>query len=142
MAQTKNAPADAPIGEMNTTPLIDVMLVLLIMFVITIPVATHTVETDLPRNGRPVPIDTIKNRLSITEKGTILWNGTPTDKPALLATLRATRDLPIEPELQFAPLPRAPYDTAAQVMGIVKQSGVTKFGFVGNEQFAEFGKPG
>ncbi len=132
-----------PMMEMNTTPLIDVMLVLLIMFIITIPVATHAINIDLPNPNQPPPetiIERDKNKVVIMPNNEILWNGTPMDQGQLLSALRSTLAIKPEPELQFQPDPQAPYDTTAKVLNIIKGSGVTAFGFVGNEQFSEFGK--
>jgi biopolymer transport protein ExbD len=132
-----------PMMEMNTTPLIDVMLVLLIMFIITIPVATHSVNIDLPNPSAPPPdvvIERKKNKLVITPTGALLWNGVPLDGGQLLSTLQSTMAIKPEPELQFQPDPQAPYEATAQALNIIKGSGVTAFGFVGNEQFSEFGK--
>ncbi|MBS0481910.1 MAG: biopolymer transporter ExbD [Proteobacteria bacterium] len=143
MAMSGGKDDGSPMMEMNTTPLIDVMLVLLIMFIITIPVATHAVNIDLPNPSAPPP-DTIikrdKNKLVILPDGTILWNNTPMNQSQLMGALQATLAIKPEPELQFQPDPQAPYDTAAKVLKIIKGSGVTAFGFVGNEQYSEFGK--
>ena len=136
-----------PMMEMNTTPLIDVMLVLLIMFIITIPVATHSVDIDLPPptpNDTPPPVNPVKNKLVITWDNQILWQpgavgaGTPITQSQLVQTLESTKALPTEPELQFQPEAQASYDLSAKVLRIIKATGVTKFGFVGNEQFSEF----
>ena len=132
-----------PMMEMNTTPLIDVMLVLLIMFIITIPVATHSVDIDLPvpnPNDVPPPVDPIKNKIVLTPSNEILWNGTPIRDSELVANLQTSLAMPVEPELQFEPEPVASYDLSAKVLNLIKQSGVTKFGFVGNEKYAVFGK--
>jgi biopolymer transport protein ExbD len=133
-----------PMMEINTTPLIDVMLVLLIMFIITIPVATHSVDIDLPvPNSNPPPPDMIKpdkNKVVLTTQGEILWNSTPIDAPMLVRNLQATLNINPEPELQFQPEPDASYDLSAKVLNIIKGSKVTKFGFVGNEQYSEFDK--
>jgi biopolymer transport protein ExbD len=132
-----------PMMEMNTTPLIDVMLVLLIMFIITIPVATHAVNIDLPNPAAPPPdviIKRDKNKVVIMPNNEILWNGVPMDQGQLLGALQATLNIKPEPELQFQPDPQAPYDTSVKVLNIIKGSGVTAFGFVGNEQYSEFGK--
>ena len=132
-----------PMMEMNTTPLIDVMLVLLIMFIITIPVATHAVSIDLPNPSAPPPdviIKRDKNKVVIMPNNEILWNGTPMDQGQLLGALQATLNIKPEPELQFQPDPQAPYDTSVKVLNIIKGSGVTAFGFVGNEQYSEFTK--
>ena len=143
MAMSGGKDDGSPMMEMNTTPLIDVMLVLLIMFIITIPVATHAIAIDLPNPLTPPPPVTIqpdKNKVVVMADNTILWNGTPLNEGQLLGALQATRSIRPEPELQYQPDPQAPYDTAAKVLNIIKGSGVTAFGFVGNEQFYEFGK--
>ena len=142
MAIALKSPAFEPMAEMNTTPLIDVMLVLLIMFVITIPVASHVVAVDLP--GSPVrPEIQIRpeNVLTVAPDGGIAWNGVPISEAELDQTLRASLALSPEPLLKYAPDAQAPYGTSAKVIAIVKQSGVGAFGFVGNEQFRDFGKP-
>ena len=133
-----------PMMEMNTTPLIDVMLVLLIMFIITIPVATHAVNIDLPNPSAPPPqvvVKRDKNKLVIMPNNEIMWNGTAVNTSQLVSLLKSTLAINPEPELQFQPDAQAPYDTTIQVLNIIKGSGVTAFGFVGNEQFSEFGKP-
>jgi biopolymer transport protein ExbD len=132
-----------PMMEINTTPLIDVMLVLLIMFIITIPVATHAVSIDLPAPTPPTnipPPKKDKNKVSISPTGEILWNSQVIDQGGLVYQLNETTKMDPEPELQFQPDQQAPYDTAAKVLQLIKASGVTAFGFVGNEQFSEFGK--
>ena len=132
-----------PMMEMNTTPLIDVMLVLLIMFIITIPVATHAVNIDLPNPAAPPPdvvIKRDKNKVVVMPNNAILWNGTPVTDGQLTSLLKSTLAIKPEPELQFQPDAQAPYDTSLQVLNIIKGSGVTAFGFVGNEQYAGFGK--
>jgi biopolymer transport protein ExbD len=132
-----------PMMEMNTTPLIDVMLVLLIMFIITIPVATHAVNIDLPQPSPPtndVKIDPIKNKLVLTATNTILWNGAPINEGQLVSILQSTKAINPEPELQFQPEEYASYEIANRVMKIITDSKVTKFGFVGNENFATFSK--
>lgn len=132
-----------PMMEMNMTPLIDVLLVLLIMFIITIPVATHSVDIDLPTPQPPTnppPIDPIKNKVVLTAGDQILWNGTPLTEGELVATLQQSLTLAVEPELQFEPEPLASYALSARVLNDIKGSGVTKFGFVGNDKYRNFGK--
>ena len=134
-----------PMMEMNTTPLIDVMLVLLIRFIITIPVATHSVNIDLPQPSPPtndVKIDPIKNKLVLTQTNQILWNGAPIDAGQLVSILQSTKAIDPEPELQFQPEEYASYEIANRMMKIITDSKVTKFGFVGNENFATFQKAG
>jgi biopolymer transport protein ExbD len=144
MAMSAGKDDGAPMMEMNTTPLIDVMLVLLIMFIITIPVATHSIDIDLPvaapPTNTPPPVDPIKNKVVVTPDDKILWNGTQIDGPILLNNLKESLNYPVEPELQFQPDGGASYELSAQVLNIIKGSQVTKFGFVGNEQFSEFNK--
>ena len=126
-----------PMMDMNTTPLIDVMLVLLIMFIITIPVQTHAVKIDLPvPTNNPSNVDPEKNKITIDPAGTIAWNGTPVDLAQLAQFLEQTKALPVEPELQVQPDPYARYIVVDRVMAVVKRSGVGKLGFVGNEQYA------
>jgi biopolymer transport protein ExbD len=132
-----------PMMDMNMTPLIDVLLVLLIMFIITIPVATHSVDIDLPQGNPPpqdIVVDPVKNKLVLTQADQILWNGTPVDSGQLVTLLSETTRMSVEPELQFEPEPLASYDISAKVLQIIKTSGVTKFGFVGNEKYRAFGK--
>ncbi|MDO9369512.1 MAG: biopolymer transporter ExbD [Sphingopyxis sp.] len=126
-----------PMMDMNTTPLIDVMLVLLIMFIITIPVQTHAVKIDLPiADNSTSNVDPEKNKVMIDPQGTITWNGAPIDLAQLAAYLEQTKALPVEPELQVQPDPYARYIVVDNVLAVIKRSGVGKLGFVGNEQYA------
>ena len=128
---------DEPMMEVNMTPLIDVMLVLLIMFIITIPVQTHAVKIDLPvPTDAKNNVDPEKNKITIDPAGTIAWNGSPVDLAQLAQFLEQTKALPVEPELQVQPDPYARYIVVDRVMAVVKRSGVGKLGFVGNEQYA------
>jgi biopolymer transport protein ExbD len=134
---------DEPLGEMNTTPLIDVMLVLLVMFIITIPIQTHAVKIDLPANSVTPPDNPVKpdiNKLSIDPAGTILWNGSGIDLVTLRQYLDSTKAMVPEPELHVQPDANARYDTVDQVLAVIKKSEITKLGFVGNEQYSSFGK--
>ena len=143
MAMSGGKDDGAPMMEMNMTPLIDVLLVLLIMFIITIPVATHSIDIDLPQaNENPPPdmVDPIKNKIVLTPQNQILWNGTAIDDGTLVANLQTSLTYAVEPELQFEPEANASYDLSAKVLNIIKASGVTKFGFVGNEKYRVFGK--
>lgn len=142
-----NAHNASPMGEMNTTPLIDVMLVLLVMLIFTIPVATHSLDFDLPQQtAKPVDqpiINPIKNKIVLTPKGAILWNGDALSETALAQTLQNSRiAYDREPELQFEPDAMASYNLSARVLKIIKGSGVTNFGFVGNERYRLFGTAG
>ena len=142
MAMSGGKDDGAPMMDMNMTPLIDVLLVLLIMFIITIPVATHSVDIDLPApsDAPPdIPIDPIKNKLVLTTDNRILWNAEPVSQGQLVTLLQESLAIKPEPELQFEPEADASYDLSARVLNIIKASGVTKFGFVGNEKYRTFG---
>jgi biopolymer transport protein ExbD len=143
MAMSGGSDDGEPMMEMNTTPLIDVMLVLLIMFIITIPVQTHAVKIDLPVDSPAPPevlIEPVKNKLIIDTNDTLSWNGTPVSQSQLAGILAQTRNMEPEPELQFQPDARARYQIVDEVLVVIKRSGVTKLGFVGNEQYGSFDK--
>ena len=145
MAMSGGSDDGEPMMDMNMTPLIDVLLVLLIMFIITIPVATHAVNIDLPSpsNNPDTPdVDPIKNKIVLTPNGEILWNAEPISDGELVSNLQQSLTYAVEPELQFEPEAQASYDLAAKVLQLIKASGVTKFGFVGNERYRTFGKAG
>jgi len=132
-----------PLSEINTTPLIDVLLVLLIVLVMSIPAATHSLDVPLPGEAPP-PLpnkpDPVRNKVVLTAGGTILWNDGAVSQGQLLALLHETARYPIEPELQFEPEADASYDLSAKVLNTIKLSGVTKFGFVGNERYRTFSR--
>src|SRR5690349_4735932 len=137
MAMSGGRDDGEPMMEMNTTPLIDVMLVLLIMFIITIPIQTHVVKVDLPQNsGTPPPaVEPQKNKLYIDANGNVYWNSVQIDDVTLRQYLDASLAQDPEPELHFQPDPNARYDVVDRVLAIVKRANVTKLGFVGNEQY-------
>ena len=124
--------------DINTTPLIDVMLVLLIMFIITIPIQTHAVKLDLPQNqnNQPPPIDPVKNKVVITTTGQVLWNGAPVDLVTLRQYLDLTQQMNPIPELHLQPEPTARYELVDEVLAVTKRAHVEKMGFVGNETYA------
>ena len=127
-----------PMMDINTTPLIDVMLVLLIMFIITIPPQTHAVKLDLPQdqsNQPPPPIDPVKNKVVITQAGAILWNGAPVNLTQLRQYLDVTQQMDPIPELHLQPEPEARYEVVDDVLAVTKQAKVSKMGFVGNEAY-------
>ena len=129
-----------PMMDLNTTPLIDVMLVLLIMFIITIPIQTHAVKIDLPTpSDTPEPlVKPDKNRIFIDAGSQIYWNGTPINQAVMVQFLDQTMQLPREPQLEFEPAADAPYSTVDQVMAAIKSSGIGNMGFVGTENYAQF----
>lgn len=138
MAMSGGRDDGEPMMDMNTTPLIDVMLVLLIMFIITIPIQTHAVKVDLPVNDpnavKP-PVDPIKNKIAIDPAGTITWNGAPVNETLLRQYLDTSATMSPEPELQFQPDPATRYEVVDQTLALIKRSNVSKLGFVGNEQY-------
>ena len=139
--QTTGANDDGePMLDINTTPLIDVMLVLLIMFIITIPIQTHAVKLDLPvnqPNQPPPPIEPIKNKVVVSANGEILWNGSPISKPQLRQYLDVTQQMNPIPELHLQPDSTARYELVDEVLAITKQAHVQKMGFVGNEYYTQ-----
>jgi biopolymer transport protein ExbD len=137
--QTTGSNVEAePMIDINTTPLIDVMLVLLIMLIITIPVQTHAVKLDLPVNSQNPPpqvIDPVKNVLSINAQDQVLWNGSPVSMPQLRAYLDTTQQMSPVPELHLQPDATARYEVVDQVLAVTKEAHVQKMGFVGNEYY-------
>ena len=141
MQTTSDNPKGEPMMDMNVVPLIDVLLVLLIMFIITIPIQTHAVKLDLPQdqqNQPPPPIEPTKNKVVITSGGEILWNGSPVSPQQLRLYLDATQQMDPVPELHLQPEPEARYLLVDEVLAITKRAGVEKMGFVGNEAYATF----
>ena len=141
MQTTSDNTSGEPMMDINMTPLIDVMLVLLIMFIITIPIQTHAVKLDLPvdqTNTPPPPIDPVKNKVVITAGGEILWNGTPVDQQQLRQYLELSQQIQPIPELHLQPEPDARYELVDEVLAITKRAHVEKMGFVGNEAYMKF----
>ena len=131
---------DEPMMDINTTPLIDVMLVLLIMFIITIPIQTHAVKLDLPQGAPPPPSDIMPEvvNLEIDFDGTVIWNGTPVPNRAQLDRYFQDTAAKIpQPEVHLRPNRLAKYDAVARTLADAQRLGVTKIGFVGNEQYVE-----
>ena len=137
--QTSSDNAEAePMMDINTTPLIDVMLVLLIMFIITIPIQSHAVKLDLPvnqPNSNPPPIDPVKNVVTINAQDQILWNGAPVTQPQLRAFLDTTQQMNPVPELHLQPDATARYEVVDEVLAVTKRAHVQKMGFIGNEYY-------
>jgi biopolymer transport protein ExbD len=132
--------ADEPevMVDINTTPLIDVMLVLLIMFIITIPMQTHAVKLDMPQANPPATtIQPQVVEVDIDFDGTILWNGEVVpDRQTLDAQLAGIAAQPDQPELHVRPDKLADYKYVAEVLATAQRLGVKKIGIIGYEQFA------
>ncbi len=127
-----------PMMEINTTPLIDVMLVLIIMLIITIPIQTHAVKLDMPVGNPPPPLTPpIVVKLDVDFDGTILWNAVPVTVAELEPRFIAIAKEAIQPEVHLRPNKLAPYRYVAKVMAAAQRNGVVKMGIVGNEQFVK-----
>ncbi len=126
--------------DINTTPLIDVMLVLLIMLIITIPMQTHAIKLDMPAGNPPPPTTPpVVVTIDVDFDGTIFWDGEQiTDRAVLDAKLKeAATTLPDQPEVHLKPNKLVKYAAVAAVMADAQRLGVKKLGLVGNEQFME-----
>ena len=123
--------------DINTTPLIDVMLVLLIMLIITIPIQTHAVKLNMPVGIPPpplVPPEVVT--IEVDFDGTVIWNGRVlADRQELEARLRAAAEMPEQPEVHLRPNKLVKYESVAMVMASAQRLGLKKIGLIGNEQF-------
>ena len=136
MSSGKKADDGGVMVDLNMTPLIDVLLVLIIMFIITIPVQTHAVKVDLPVGTPPANIvQSQKNKITIDQAGTIAWNGVPVNEATLATYLNQSAAIVPEPELHFQPDATARYEVVDRTLAIIKKSPITKLGFIGNEQY-------
>jgi biopolymer transport protein ExbD len=125
--------------DMNTTPLIDVMLVLIIMLIITIPVQLHSVNLSMPAGNPPPPTkEPVVVTIDVDFDGTVLWNGEAlTDRNVLEAKLSQAASLADQPEVHLRPNKLVEYKSVAAVMASAQRLGITKLGIVGNEQFVK-----
>ena len=125
--------------DINTTPLIDVMLVLLIMLIITIPIQLHAVNMDMPIGNPPPPL--IKPeivKIDIDPQSIVYWNGVAVSgKPELESKMQAAATQALQPEVHLRPNKAAKYDVVANVMASAQRIGLTKIGIIGSEQFLE-----
>ena len=128
---------ERPIVDLNTTPLIDVLLVLLIMFILTIPIATHSVKLDLP-SGPPLPerSEPLVYRLAIDAGGRLSWNGAPVAEAELPARLAAVEREGHDAELHFRADAETRYEDFDRVLASVKRAGIVRFALVGNQGHA------
>ncbi|THF62734.1 ExbD/TolR family protein [Pseudothauera rhizosphaerae] len=138
-----NLQSPSPAGEpevmidINTTPLIDVMLVLLIMLIVTIPIQLHSVDLNLPQGNPPPPVvEPEVVRINIEGNGVIHWNGEALEGLAALESrLASAAGQATQPELHIRPDRAVPYQRVAAVMAAVQRNGLTRIGLVGAEQF-------
>jgi len=138
MARMAYAPIEEfnPVSEINTTPLIDVMLVLLIMFIITVPLSTHQVDVDLPQTSPEVPpAPPTIHKLDIDSAGRVYWDGVAVPEATLRARLVAMARDPAEPVLHMNAHDETRYERFDEVLATVRRAGVTRMGFVGMSRF-------
>ena len=128
------APAQEAFSEINTTPLIDVMLVLLIMFIITIPIAAHRVPLDLPQGPAGIARPVV-HRLDLDAAGRISWDGVVLAEAELPARLEAMRAEPLS-ELHLRADDYTPYESFDRVLATVKRARVDRLGLIDNQRFA------
>ena len=132
-------PMDQPMMEINTTPLIDVMLVLIIMLIITIPIQLHAVNLNMPV-GNPPP-NVVKPevlRIDIDAASLVTWNGESiADRAELERRMAVVSALPLQPEVHLRPDRSARYEVVAGVLASAQRTGLTKIGVVGSEQFVQ-----
>jgi biopolymer transport protein ExbD len=130
-------PDPEPIVDINTTPLVDVLLVLLVMLIITIPIQLQAVSLEMPgRNAPPPTAPPVVVQLDIDAAGRFLWNGEPlADRAALEAHLRDAAHEANQPEIHVRPDRRAKYDAVAAALTSAQREGLQKIGIVGMEQF-------
>ncbi len=128
-----------PMMEINMTPLIDVMLVLLTLLIITLPIQTHAVKLDMPAMTPPnnVRIQPIIVNLGVDFDGTILWNGSPVDRATLDAYFLDAALADPQPEIHLNPNKLAKYDIVAKVLADAQRLGVKKIGFTGLDQYMQ-----
>jgi len=137
MAIISSTDQATPFPRLTTTPLIDIMLVLLVMFIITIPLQTHAVKLVLPGPSLPQPRSSF-NTISVAPSADIGWNGGLVDLATLRRYLDMTRTMTPEPELPIAADRFARYACVDEMLAVVQRSGVRKVGFVDNERCAHF----
>jgi biopolymer transport protein ExbD len=132
------APSYEPMAAMNMTPLIDVLLVLLVMLILTVPMALHKVDVDLPVAVSPSDRNPVVQKLALAADGTVFWNGAVVNDAQLNSVLKdaaANKD-----DLQFQTQGNARYERFDQLIAQVKRSGVTQIGFSGNSAYKDFSK--
>ena len=138
MIRAGTEPDPEPIVDINTTPLVDVLLVLLVMLIITIPIQLHAVALEMPGRSAPQPsVPPAIVQLEVDAAGRFVWNGEPlADRQALEAKLREAAQQPDQPEVHVRAHPRAKYAPVAAALTSAQRLGLAKIGLVGSEQFA------
>jgi biopolymer transport protein ExbD len=125
--------------DINTTPLIDVMLVLLVTLIISLPIMTHAVKLDMPQNNNAPPPDQRPDviDLEIDFDGTVVWNGTPVQFAQLESYFHTEADKPVQAEIHLRPDRRVKYDFVARVLAAAQRNRMKKIGFVNTSEFKD-----
>ena len=129
---------DVLLKDMNVTPFIDVLLVLLIMFIMVIPIATHALLIPVPTGKAPLQM-LEENVVSIDPEDRLFWNGEVLSRDGLLNQLAGAAAMDEQPVIRFQPDALASYETSARTIALIKDSGIDRFAFVGNHQYSKFG---
>ena len=128
-----------PLAQMNVTPFIDVLLVLLIMLILAMPVPVHVTPVDLPGEPQKPTLPVLaENTISIDIADRLFWNGAPVTADALRTQVAAASAQAEQPLLRFEPAPLASYAIAARTIALIKEEGATRFAFIGNERHRDF----
>lgn len=139
MAMNVGGSSSGPMCDINTTPLIDVLLVLLVTLIITLPIMTHAVKLDLPQQNQPPPQNVQPEviDLEIDFDGTVVWNGTPVTLQQLDGYFATESQKDPQPEIHLNPDGMAKYDVVAKVLAAAQRNRMTKIGFVNTSEFSE-----
>lgn len=133
------APRPRPIGEMNVTPFIDVLLVLLIMLILAMPVPVNVTPVDLPGDRTKPTLPVLEqNTIGIDAQDRLSWNGAVLTAPELRAQIAAASASETKPLLRFEPDALASYDTSARTIALIREEGAQGFAFIGNERYRDF----
>ena len=140
MAMSVGTSTGAVMCDINTTPLIDVMLVLLVTLIVSLPIMTHAVKLDMPQSNNPPPPDQRPDviDLEIDFDGTVVWNGTPIQSlDQLEGYFHTEADKPVQAEIHLRPDRRVRYDSVARVLAAAQRNRMKKIGFVNTSEFKD-----
>ncbi len=134
-----HGPSDEPetMMDINTTPLIDVMLVLLVMLIVTIPIQLHAVNMEMPLPSPPPPVKPAEININIDPASQVYWQGMPVTMPELDKVMRETAEMASQPVIKIRPDKNSQYAVFANVLSSTKRIGLTKVAVLGAEQFVQ-----